>query len=291
MVKWNYKKLQGGFMKELFIGFLISLFILSQGYCAVGWLKTKPAGTTSPADLDTNITENNNALDLALSGYAGGCKISYSTVAQLTVGAGGVVVSDSTGATRLMLANTAATTVTWSNIESGGSEAASTTYYVYAVGSATTDTVFTVTISTSSTTPTGVTYYKRLGSFYNDSSSNIINIQNDSQVVNYSDTGWFAISADTTYAKTHNLGTTKCIIQVFTSSSSDGSANCFGDFNATYDGGHTEYAGYRGVNICALTTTTVSIRANNLTSYTPIKDAAGTGITVAYARIILIALE
>jgi len=105
------------------------------------------------------------------------------------------------------------------------------------------------------------------------------------------DSGWFAIVNNTTYSKAHGLGTTKCIIQILTSSSSDGSANCFGDFNASYDRGHTEYADYSGVNVCSLTTTTVKIRANNLSSYSPIKDENGTGITVAYARIIMLALE
>ena len=70
-----------------------------------------------------------------------------------------------------MRQNTTATTVTWADIDTGA-EAASTTYYVYAVADADATTA-TFMISANSSTPTGATYYKRIGSFYNDSSSNI----------------------------------------------------------------------------------------------------------------------
>ena len=165
-------------MKKILVGVLISLFITTQVFGATGWLKGKPAGTDNPATLDTTIGENNAALDLMLSTYIMGCRVIFDTVAQITVEAGGVMVSNSTGAVRLMLANAAATTVTWADLDTG-SEAASTTYYVYAVGSATTDTTFTVKISASSTAPSGITYYKKLGSFYNNASSNITIIYDD----------------------------------------------------------------------------------------------------------------
>jgi len=158
--------------KFLVLLLVLSLVLTSSAFAAVGWVKGKPAGTINPGTIDDTIGENNDALDLVLSTFQQGCKISYSSAAQITVGSGGVVVSNSAGTVRLMLANTSATTVTWADIDTGA-EAASTTYYLYAIGSATTDTVFTVKISTSSSAPTGVTYYKRLGSFYNDSSSNI----------------------------------------------------------------------------------------------------------------------
>lgn len=276
-------------MKKLLIGFLISLFLISQGECATGWLKTKPAGTDSPADLDTSIGENNAALDLALSAYIGGCKISYSTVAQITVGAGGVVVSNSAGTVRLMLANTSATTVTWANIESGGSEAASTVYYVYAVGSATTDTVFTVVISTSSTAPSGVTYYKRLGYFYNDASSNITNIKNDNQSINYYDSGWFAVaSGDISYSKTHNLGTTKVLITLLVSPNSDGSGYCVQTAAMNVSNGSSNY----GMYTTALSTTSITIQSAqsglyNITNTSHTLEQPTSG----YARIIIVSLD
>ena len=70
-----------------------------------------------------------------------------------------------------MRQNTANTTVTWADIDTGA-EAASTTYYVYAVADADATTA-TFMVSANSSTPTGATYYKKIGSFYNDSSSNI----------------------------------------------------------------------------------------------------------------------
>jgi len=107
------------------------------------------------------------------------------------------------------------------------------------------------------------------------------------------DSGWFAVAEYTGYTKTHNLGTTKVMTQIYLSSSSDGSANCAGDFSSTYDGGHTEYAGYRGVNVAALTTTTVSIRVELLgwNTYKIVHDVNGNSITPAYARIVMLALE
>lgn len=107
------------------------------------------------------------------------------------------------------------------------------------------------------------------------------------------DSGWFAITEYTGYTKTHNLGTTKVMTQIYLSSSSDGSANCVGDFTSTYDGGHTEYAGYRGVNVAALTATTVSVRVELLgvASYKIVHDLNGNNITPAYARIVMLALE
>lgn len=165
-------------MRRLFMVVFALLFMATQASAATGWVKGKPAGTDNPSTIDTSIGENNAALDLMLSNYRQDCKIVYSSASQLTVNSGGVMVSNSTGTVRLMLANSASTTVTWSDLDTG-SEASSTTYYVYAIASATTDTAFTVKISASSTAPSGVTYYKRLGSFYNDASSNITQITND----------------------------------------------------------------------------------------------------------------
>lgn len=107
------------------------------------------------------------------------------------------------------------------------------------------------------------------------------------------DSGWFAIAEYTGYTKTHNLGTTKVMTQIYLSSASDGSANCIGEFTSTYDGGHTEYAGYRGVNVAALTAATVSIRVELLgaNSYKIVHDVNGSSIIPAYARIVMLALE
>lgn len=169
-------------MKKLLLGVFLSLLLVCfcQGkvYCAQGWDITKPAGTSNASDLDARIIENNTALDLMLSTYRSGVNLSYASASTITIGAGGIMVSNSAGTTRLMAANTSAITGTWAMIDTGA-EANATTYYVYAICSAVTDTTFTVKISTNSATPSVGTYYKRLGSFYNDASGNITNVIGD----------------------------------------------------------------------------------------------------------------
>jgi len=158
-------------MKKLF-AVLVILGLLSTPCLAVdNWLKGKPVSTDSPSILPSLIQVNNNALDRLMAYGRFGCKLSYSSASQFTVAAGSVVCSNSAGTVRRTRANTSATTVTFSNIDTG-SEAASTKYYVYAVADTDVET-FTVYISLNSSTPTGITYYKRLGYLYNNSSSNI----------------------------------------------------------------------------------------------------------------------
>ena len=121
---------------------------------------------------------NNDALDRVLSNYREGMTISYSSASALSVSAGEVVVSTAAGDVRLMLNNTSATSVGWSDLDTG-SESSSTTYYIYAIAATSAAETATFKISASSTAPTGITYYKRIGSFYNDASSNITQIIND----------------------------------------------------------------------------------------------------------------
>lgn len=170
--------------------------LLGNAYGAVDWSKSEPAGSRSVSDADYYIGNNNSALDRLLANY-NTIALSYSSASQLTASIGEVVCSNSDGSTRKMRQNTSATTITWSDIDTG-SEAASTTYYVYASCDADAATAV-FKISTSSTAPTGVTSYKKIGSFYNDSSSNISNIYN----VKYTSWGAFtAKSAGTTYQAT-----------------------------------------------------------------------------------------
>jgi len=162
---------KGDKMKKLILGIMILFMFTGVGFCADIWDKDDPAGTANVSDIDTLITTNNSVLDILLAGYRSGTKLSYLSAATLSVAAGEVTCSVAAGTTRKWRRNTSATTVTWAMIDTGA-EAASTTYYVYANADADA-TTFTVTVSTSSSAPTGVTSYKKLGSFYNDSSSNI----------------------------------------------------------------------------------------------------------------------
>ena len=174
-------------MKKLI--FLIILMMICQvnnSYAADEWDKSDPAGSESPSDLDSLITANNEAFDRLLSNYREGCKVVYASASTITVEDGEAVCSNSAGTLRKFRANTSNTTVAWSSIDTG-SESASQTYFIYAVADADA-TTFTCKISLSSTSPSGVTYYKRLGSFYNDASSNILN---DETTVN--DNNYYAL--------------------------------------------------------------------------------------------------
>ena len=145
--------------------------------------KTIP-GATNISDIDEASYEDMTApLDRLLSNFRENCVVSYASTSTVTVGAGEIVLQNSGGTITLMQQNAAATTVTWGMIDTG-SEAASTTYYLWAYQATATDTDFDVTISTSSSAPSGKTYYAKLGQFYNNSSSNIEQVENDDYVAN-----------------------------------------------------------------------------------------------------------
>lgn len=202
-------------------------------------------GGESPADLDTEIYNNIvQPLDRLLLGYQEGCEVSYASAATLTVGNGQVVVSNAAGTARLMLSNTSNTTLTWANIDTGA-EAASTTYYVYAGTSTTTDLTFTVYVSTNATTPSSVTYYQRLGSFYNSSGSDILNdetITNDADYYALQLGDWVSKSNNTTYQAStdgfvtaYNSSTTAIV--GLTDSSTPPTTTRISDANNTSGGG------------------------------------------------------
>lgn len=170
-------------MKKLL--FILFLLVSTQSI-ASQWDKSYPVGTTLIPDLATDSSgtpnPNNAALDRLLANYREGLKISYSSGSALAVSAGEITVSNSDGSVRLFLQQASAGSITFANIDTGA-EASSTTYYVFAGTSSTSDTTPTFYISTSPTAPSGVTYYKRLGSFYNNSSSDIEQVTNDSSDV------------------------------------------------------------------------------------------------------------
>lgn len=111
--------------------------------------------------------------DALLSNYKRGMVVTWKSATTLTVLAGECTVSNSGGSTRLFLANTSNTDITSTNLDSGGSFSAGTTYYVYAGTSSTTAATATYYISTNSSAPSGVTYYLQLGTFTTDGSANV----------------------------------------------------------------------------------------------------------------------
>jgi len=159
----------------------ILLVMLMLGLCvnafgADQWAKDDPAGTRNASDLDTYVTVNNEALDRLLYLTRVNCTVIPNTVATLTVLPGTLALPNSDGSVVRWRRNTANTSVTWANIDTG-SEAVSTQYYVWGVGDADA-TTFTIMISTSASAPTGATYYRKIGYFYNDASGNIVSVGN-----------------------------------------------------------------------------------------------------------------
>lgn len=99
------------------------------------------------------------------------------------------------------------------------------------------------------------------------------------------DSGWFAVTSNSTYTKTHNLGTTKAMPMIYFSQNSDGSGIVAGGFMhyvANYNSGSC---------MIGLTTTTIGIRVG--TWIVNQLDASGNGYywTSGYARIVMLALE
>jgi len=160
----------------LMIGLMTTPCLASQ------WLNANTAfqdgDTTYIGDIDTDLTNYVvDPLDRMLAGYRKGMTITYSSATEMTVSAGAVMVSNTAGTIRLMLRNTSSTTLTWANIDTGAK--ANNTYYVYAIAATSAAETATFKISLSPTLTAGADFYKKIGSFYNNSSSNISYISNN----------------------------------------------------------------------------------------------------------------
>ena len=94
------------------------------------------------------------------------------------------------------------------------------------------------------------------------------------------DSGWFAIAANTNYAKTHNLGTIKVIAVYYFATDINGA-------NANIAFMYYEAAFY-GIRVYGLTTTTIGVRVDSIAGY--IWDGTA-NVTPTHARIVLIALD
>jgi len=216
-----------------------------------------------------------------LLSYRRNCNVEYKGVADLYVRAGEIAIPDASGNVRLRR-NTSDTTVDWDDIDTG-SEANATQYYVYAVADTAT-TTFTVLISTSDSTPTGATYYKRLGSFYNNASGNIELVHNDISIKrNIYDSGWFAVAHNNAYTKTHNLNTTKVLVALFLNTANDGSGNTVILFGQAYDTNDGSW-------LCGLTTTEIIVRTGTNNCYRGL-DSSGNGFYITDAGSMRIIIE
>lgn len=179
-----------------------SLFLSAPVFAADQWDKTDPAGIASAADIDTLLQANNSAQDRLVSLYRRGAAVIPSSSAAIQVLAGEIAIPNADGSVVRYGVNTTTTNVGWVDIDTG-SEENSKQYYVYACLDADA-TTFTVKISASSSSPSGVTYYRKIGAFYNNSSGNITNVTNyrNDEGAKYRDVikGWVSFNATGTIA-------------------------------------------------------------------------------------------
>ena len=100
-----------------------------------------------------------------------------SSATQLSISAGTVFIKNAAQSNRLMRRNTAATTVDIANLDSGTT--VSVAYYaIYAVADSAA-TTFTVVISTSFSSPSGLTNFELIGYFYNQTAGSVLDIAID----------------------------------------------------------------------------------------------------------------
>jgi len=176
------------FKRLVLILVLLSMAIPSY---ATQWEKDKPDGATQYVDeYDDEVQENQGCLDRLLSNYRSGCEVRENSSSSFDVDSGEITLSNSDGSIRLLCKNTSTTTTS-------PTISASTTYYIYAVQSVATDEDFDIEVTTNATTPT-TTYFKLIGKFETDGSSNIDklgNITSVGKLFNY----WESRSASTIY--------------------------------------------------------------------------------------------
>ena len=163
-------------MKKLILFVFLTALFTGSVLAADQWAVTEPLGTRDAADIDTYIGVNNAALDRLAIKYRKDCTVMSSSATGITVNTGEIAISNAAGTVTRWRRNTSSTSVGWANIDTGA-EANSTQYYVYALADADA-TTFTVQISASSSAPTGATYYRKIGYFYNNASGNIVSVGN-----------------------------------------------------------------------------------------------------------------
>lgn len=185
----------------------------------------------------------------------------------MNIGSGSITCSNSDGSIRKMRRNTAGTTTSFSDLDTGA-EGSSTTYYVYLNCDASTTTA-TIKISASSTSPSGITYYKRLGYFLNDSSSNITDIHNDNQ---YAESGtWASKSANVVY---------QALTDGIVVAQGSGSTNAPASFTITSDSSSSPST------VRAQTSTTSSTTQINTTLTIPVKRGDYYEVNTSGAQVI-----
>lgn len=135
-------------------------------------------GSTNASLIDDYVTGYlQDPLGNLLFNYREGCMVEYASASTVTIGTGALCLRNSGDTIQRFRRNTSAVTLDITTDLDTGSEQVSQMYYVYAVGDADA-TTFTGIISESATFPTGVTYARKIGYFYNDASGNISTVGN-----------------------------------------------------------------------------------------------------------------
>lgn len=98
------------------------------------------------------------------------CFVEYKSADDIYIRKGEIAIPDATGNVRWRR-NISDLTIDWGDIDAGG-EAASTNYYLYACAD-NAGTTFTGKVSANSSAPSGMTFYRKVGGFYNDAASDI----------------------------------------------------------------------------------------------------------------------
>lgn len=229
---------------------LLSLIFLFSwcfpGYAVDQFDKTKPAGSNNASDIDTLVQTNNEALDRMLYNYRRDATVFYDSANTIKVNFGELAIPNFGGTVVKWRKNTVVTSVSWSDIDTS-SEAISTQYYVYALAD-TDAATFTIKISASSSSPSGATYYRKIGYFYNDSSGNIISVgnvaggdvRNTVQVTGSTDISTSSTSyTDMTDMVLYFLSSGRPAKLIFSAPMSSGSSNV--DDYVTFDVDGTDY--------------------------------------------------
>lgn len=212
---------------------LLALLLMTTPSWAVsnqwrGGVGTQELDGTQPAALIGFNSYNHivQPLDNLLATYCNEY-LQYSSSSTIKVSSGSVMVSNSQGSIRLMLLDTAISTLTSANLDTGAL-AANTTYYVYATAASASATSSTYYISASNLAPSGQTYYYQIGSFTTDASTQITTINNN--IIGQEFNTWSATkSAGVVYqaltdgfvtAYANNTGSSSTQINITTDSSS-----------------------------------------------------------------------
>ena len=138
--------------------FLLTLTIAFYAYAGNQWQKGTGEnvilGSELVSDIDTISFQNIvDPVDRLLANYRQGCKIAYLTASTLTVESGEIVLSNSGGTIRLFQQNTADTSVTWADIDTGAEATSTTCRATRRVSASRATRVSQARTSTRSTTP------------------------------------------------------------------------------------------------------------------------------------------